>query len=277
MIVSNLAYYLIGTLALQDMPPSPIAQQPPQVAAIEVISNKNREQKRSSTENYLPRKLYPGTYKNYCGPTPEITVRDNCRAHGWHGDEAFDEVDSACQLHDISYCNCESGLMERKAKTKQTNSLASLIALRFITLPALNRLDIVDREYLRCVNKADTNLITTGIRLRQQNQQSNCKINPSLGWFCQDQQPFGTLAAFERINLNIFLKDLDSDESRSLVSVTKEQRHHTLSQLERKRQTGVKKNLKSGMTISDAIQSRAIEDDEQEMLKSLQLQSNFRE
>jgi len=275
MIVSNLAYYLIGTLALQDIPPSPIAQQ--QVVAIEEISNKNREQKRSSTENYLPRKLYPGTYKNYCGPTPEVTVRDNCRAHGWHGDEAFDEVDSACQLHDISYCNCESGLMERKAKTKQTNSLASLIALRFITLPALNRLDIVDREYLRCVNKADTNLITTGIRLRQQNQQSNCKINPSLGWFCQDQQPFGTLAAFERINLNIFLKDLDSDESRSSVSVTKEQRHHTLSQLERKRQTDVKKNLKSGMTISDAIQSRAIEDDEQEMLKSLQLQSNFRE
>ena len=99
-----------------------------------------------------------------------------------------------------------------------------------------------------------------------------------MGWFCQDQQPFGTLAAFERINLTIFLKDLDSDESRSSVlSVTKEQRRHTLSQLERKRQTDVKKNLKSGMTISDAVQSKAIEDDEQEMLKYLQLKSKFRE
>ena len=286
--------FLIGTLALSEIPPSLTtvttnagAQQHDR-AVIEVI-NKNsiddnnpqqqqQQQQRSSTENYLPRKLYPGTYKNYCGPTPEITVQDGCRAHGWHGDAAFDDVDAACQLHDISYCQCESEFMTRTSKTAQTKSLASLIALRFITLPALTRFDIIDRDYVTCINQADTELITRGIKLRQQNQQANCATNPTLGWFCQLDQRVGTLAAFEKINLNIFLKDLDFDESRaSAVSVLpkgqRQQRVQTLSQLERKRQLDVKKNMKNGMTVGDAVQSKTIQDDEQEMLDYLQVKS----
>ena len=80
MIISNLASRLIGALVFQDMLPSPIAQQ--QDTAIEVIINKNREQKQRSTENYLPRKLHPGAHKKHCGPTPEIAVQDSYRAHG---------------------------------------------------------------------------------------------------------------------------------------------------------------------------------------------------
>ena len=179
MIISNLALCLIGALAFQDMLPSPISQQ--QDVAIEVIINKNHEQKQSSTENYLPRKMHPGTRKKYCGATPEIAIQDSCRARGWHGDEALDEVGSACQLHDASYCNCESGLIERKSRTKQTNSLASLITLRFVALSDLSPLDAIDHERLKRAKKAGTNLIARGMRLRQQNQQSNCAMNPSLG------------------------------------------------------------------------------------------------
>ena len=54
----------------------------------------------------------------------------------------------------------------------------------------------------------------------------------------------------------------------------KEQRLCALSQLERKRYTDVKNNLKSGVTTNDAVQSKEIEDSEKEMLDYLQLKSN---
>ena len=50
--------------------------------------------------------LYPGTYGNYCGPTPEID-RASCTAHGRFGDDPVDIVDAQCRVHDLGYCNCE--------------------------------------------------------------------------------------------------------------------------------------------------------------------------
>jgi hypothetical protein len=222
----------------------------------------------SSTENYLPRKLYPGTYKNYCGPTPEVTVKDGCKAHGWHGDEAWDEVDAACQLHDISYCSCETELMQRKQQSEQFQGLSSLIALRFLTLPALNQIGVVDQDYVKCIHKADSDLIATGIKIRRANQQSNCQRNPSLGWFCQEEG--GTLAAFEKINLSIFLKDLDADESRFSITTSSPKRI-TLSELESKRQNDLMKERKSGKSLAEAISSKAVQDDEEEMLEYLEI------
>jgi hypothetical protein len=167
----------------------------PEVAAGIVSSNSNdRNTARhlstsSTTENYLPRRLYPGTYANYCGPTPEITVRDSCRAHGWHGDQAVDDVDAACRLHDVSYCSCEAQLLSRLNRPddeqQQIPGLSSLIALRFITLPvaqtllSLDKAVGIDNEYLDCIHRADVRLITTGISIRQQQQQSNCDESTS--------------------------------------------------------------------------------------------------
>jgi hypothetical protein len=222
----------------------------------------------SNTENYLPRRLYPGTYKNYCGPTPEITVRGGCTAHGWHGDEALDQVDEACRLHDISYCSCESQLLPRKNNAngdQQIKGLSSIVALRFATLPALYQTHTVDKEYLDCIHKADTELIATGIKVRGQQQRSNCDQSlgdPSLGWFCKEG---GTLAAFEKVNLNIFLRDLDADES----SINPHPRM-TLSQLERKRRNDLMREVKSGKTIGDASSSKIVEEDEEQMLQLLE-------
>ena len=47
-------------------------------------------------EYYLPRLVYPGTYGNFCGPTPEFP-------RGWHGNQPVDAVDRACQAHDAAY------------------------------------------------------------------------------------------------------------------------------------------------------------------------------
>lgn len=224
----------------------------------------------SSTENYLPRRLYPGTYKNYCGPTPEITIQDGCRARGWHGDEALDQVDAACQLHDVSYCSCETQLLSRKyaaGKAKErTEGLSSIVALRFATRSTLYKTNTVDKEYLGCIHKADTELISTGIKIRGQQQRSNCGLDPSLSWFCQEG---GTLAAFEKVNLNIFLKDLDADE-RSYFS-QKFPSSITLSQLESKRQSDLMKEVKSGKTIADASSSQTVEEDEEQMLQLLRI------
>jgi hypothetical protein len=231
----------------------------------------------SNTENYLPRRLYPGTYKNYCGPTPEITVRGGCTAHGWHGDEAVDQVDEACRLHDTSYCSCESELQPRK-KTNIANGggdqqkqpivegLSSIVALRFATLPALRQTNTVDNEFLDCIHKADTELIATGIKVRGQQQRSNCDPSlgdPSLGWFCKDG---GTMAAFEKVNLNIFLKNLDADDSS-----TNPHPRMTLSQLESKRRSDLMKEVKSGKTIGDASSSKTVEEDEEQMLQLLEV------
>jgi hypothetical protein len=182
-----LLWTLAATLPTSP-PPTTLLPIVPEVAS-SIVSGSRGSSSSSNThsthtaalENYWPRRLYPGTYQNYCGPTPEITVGDDCRAHGWHGDEARDEVDAVCRLHDISYCSCEAALLSRQHKVadEQIPGLSSLIALRFVTLPAaqtLLHLDqaVIDDDYLDCIHQADVHLIATGITIRRQQQQSNC-------------------------------------------------------------------------------------------------------
>ena len=238
--------------------------------------------KRGNTENYLPRRLYPGTYKNYCGPTPEISVGEGCTAHGWHGDDPLDIVDEACRVHDISYCSCETQLFSRKAAARNNgasllgqqqkedysqNSLSSAVALRFATRPVLNKAQRVDEEFLNCIHKADTDLIATGIRIRGEQQRSNCENDPNLGWFCKEG---GTLAAFEKVSLSIFLRDLDSDESSTTLSSPGSRGASTLTQLEAKRQGDLLRELKLGKSIREASSTQIVDEDEKEMLQMLE-------
>lgn len=256
---------------------------------------------KSSSENYLPRKLYPGTYKNFCGPTPEVTIKGGCQAHGWHGDDAQDEVDGACQLHDISYCNCESQLMSRKksngAADEQIPFLSSLVAVRFlyetnpdVTNKLITNDKVVDEEYVSCVHQADQNLLTTGIKLRSEQQRTNCASDPSsLGWFCR---PGGdTLDAFEKVNLNIFLRNMDADSrikeakggavvrtsadggSTAVLdpSARRTTNGITLTQLEQRRNTDLLNEIKSGKTVSDAASSGKVGEIEEQMLRQLSL------
>lgn len=213
----------------------------------------------SETENYLPRRLYPGTYANYCGPTPEISTADNCRAHGWHGDEPLDEVDSACRLHDQSYCSCEASLTARRGKGK-ISLLSSLTALRFLSLPVLEA-EGVDGEYFSCVNKADRNLLSTGMRIREEQQSVACGLEKSLAWFC-DLSGGGTLGAFEKVNLTIFLNSLDADERRrggtNIVS---------LSQLEAQRQKDLLEGEKRGLSLPELVQGKVKEDGDQLLMR----------
>mmetsp|Transcript_16915 Transcript_16915/g.25589 ORF Transcript_16915/g.25589 Transcript_16915/m.25589 type:complete len:256 (-) Transcript_16915:148-915(-) len=210
----------------------------------------------NNKEHYLPRRLYPGTYKNYCGPTPEVNVPGGCRPHGWHGDEALDPVDDACRLHDVSYCICESNLSQRKGYTV-SDSLSSVVALRFLTRPVL--MPFVDQEFIDCIHQADANLIEKGIQLRGEEQRSNCK-NDGLNWFCQEG---GTLSSFENVNVKIFLKNLDSDEKR-IATV-----QPSLTQLENKRKIDLRQEMSNGKTLSEASLSQRIIQDEQDMLESV--------
>lgn len=213
----------------------------------------------SPTENYLPRRLYPGTYGEFCGPTPEVVVGQACAVHGWHGDTPIDRVDEACERHDIAYCNCEDELLARqKAPLEEIPLLSSMTALRFATKPALERALPVDKEYFACINKADRQIISTGIQVRSEMQQSACSIDPALAWFCDLGQ--GTLGVFEKVNMDIFLRDLDYDDQNKGVS---------LKELERRRQLDLQLELQRGKNLADAASSRPVQEDEQLMLQRL--------
>lgn len=222
-------------------------------------------------ENFLPRKLYPGTYKNFCGPTPEVspTNRDECRAHGWHGDDALDEVDAACRLHDIKYCECEGELLSRLKRGDQRIPLLSPVAaLRFVTNPVL-KAEGVDSAYLKCINRADRELIATGIRIRGEQQRTDCK-GDGLDWFCKPEDNSGTLAAFEKVSLSIFLKDLDADEMDSMKPNGHDSaRTPPLSQMEGKRHADLMDGIRRGKKISDAASSGTVQKDEERMLIKL--------
>ena len=86
----------------------------------------------SAPTPYLPRVLFPGTYGNFCGPTPEhvwaeskhpntkvcntknivsrgktsrknrFSVEGGCAPHGRRGDAPIDVVDAACAAHDAA-------------------------------------------------------------------------------------------------------------------------------------------------------------------------------
>ncbi len=215
--------------------------------------------KASPTENYLPRRLYPGTYGEFCGPTPEVVVGQACAVHGWHGDTPIDRVDEACELHDIAYCKCEDELLARKqAPLQEIPLLSSMTALRFATKPALERALPVDKEYFTCINKADRQIISTGIQVRSEMQRSACSIDPALSWFCDLGQ--GTLGVFEKVNLDIFLRDLDYDDQDKRV---------TLKELERRRQFDLQLEIQRGKDIGEAASSGPVQEDEQMMLQRL--------
>ena len=157
-------------------------------------------------EYYLPRLLYPGTYANYCGPTPEFPT-------GWHGDSPVDAVDRACQTHDASYDACAASLRARQGERATPKLLSVLTALRVtgLTTPVMEYIG-VDDEYLRCAHAADQGLIRDGIRVRGESQRAMCQGSEDAfpRWFC-DLNGL-TLARIERIDFDLFLADLDWDD-----------------------------------------------------------------
>ncbi len=251
----------------------------PTITKIAVVTPQNKAKDSSVTENYLPRRLYPGTYKNFCGPTPETQVKSGCTAHGWHGDDPSDRVDEACRIHDISYCNCETKLLSRQQRTSTSPQqqediplLASMTALRFLagTKPTLERTLHADAPFFECANQADRQLIATGITVRGEMQRSGCSIDPSLAWMCDLGVKGGTLDAFEKVNLNIFLRDLDADENSGRDQQQRDgQQEVRLVELEQRRQLDLEKELKNGKVVADAASSEAVQEDEHRILRKL--------
>ena len=158
-------------------------------------------------EYYLPRLVYPGTYGNFCGPTPEFP-------RGWHGNQPVDAVDRACQAHDAAYAVCGSGLLKRQGPAATPPLLSVLIALRAtgLTSPYLEKIG-VDREYMRCVHSADQGLIRDGLEVRGSSQRNACADDPYTNppWFCSLQSL--TLARIERVDFDLFLANLDWDDN----------------------------------------------------------------
>ena len=261
----------------------------------------------SSTANYLPRKLYPGTYQNYCGPTPEVQVKGGCIAHGWYGDAPKDQVDAACQQHDVAYCNCETKFLQRKRMKRSPTQemqtqmdsanvdeeepiplLASMVALRFATKPALQVAPAIqaDAEYFDCISRADKELIATGIRIRGEQQRAGCSTDPNLAWFC-DLSGKGTLAAFEKVNLSIFLSDLDSDEGNSADvdasrwavfrtrSNDRSNARETLAEIEHRRESDILRRLQTGVSVAEAASSPDVMADEEKLLNKLTARSSY--
>ena len=211
----------------------------------------------SSTENYLPRKLYPGVYGEYCGPTPEVQPTDGCAPHGWHSDQPKDLVDDACRIHDMSYCNCDAEFRKRSGKT--VPMLASQVALRFATGNLLKK-EGVDLPYLVCIDKADKALIKTGLQLRAREEQlaEEKPEDEPLKWFRDKDSD--TLARFEKVNLRVFLASLDSD---SKLLDTQRNRRNTLTELEAVRSKDLDRALKAnnGRMRYAASDPRVLDDD----------------
>eukprot|EP00310_Coccolithus_braarudii_P017121 CAMPEP_0183333840 /NCGR_PEP_ID=MMETSP0164_2-20130417/2623_1 /TAXON_ID=221442 /ORGANISM="Coccolithus pelagicus ssp braarudi, Strain PLY182g" /LENGTH=246 /DNA_ID=CAMNT_0025502857 /DNA_START=1 /DNA_END=742 /DNA_ORIENTATION=+ len=207
-----------------------------------------------SRKEYLPRLLYPGTYGNYCGPTPEFPG-------GWHGDTPVDAVDAACQAHDAAYEICKVGLRDRRGSRATPATLSVLTALRStgLSAPVLAFVGS-DEEYLSCVHIADQGLIRDGLRIRAASQRLSC---PGDGftyprWFCQLQSL--TLARIERVDFDLFLADLDWDETRTLVGGHSEPELPALKALEARRRRVINSG---GVPLSKLIES--VSDIEAEM------------
>ena len=158
-------------------------------------------------EYYIPRLLYPGTYGNFCGPTPEFP-------RGWRGDTPIDAVDQACQRHDAAYDACAESLRERQGPQATPKLLSVLTALRSsgLTAPLLQSIG-VDDAYMRCSHVADQGLIRDGLTVRGDSQRASCADDSFAfpGWFCDLQSL--TLSRIERVDFDLFLADLDWDDS----------------------------------------------------------------
>jgi hypothetical protein len=229
----------------------------------------------SGTEEYLPRKLYPGSYGQFCGPTPEITPSGGCVAHGWHGDTAQDLVDDACRLHDISYCQCEAGLNGRTGG-KEIGMLASKVALRgYGPLREVLRRDGADPEYLMCIDAADKDLVKKGLALRAREERLIVDVgdgaaplapeDAALSWF-REKDKGNTLNRFEQVNLRVFLASLDSD-----TPLADREGRPSLTQLEAVRERDLSKALKlNGGRMALAAADRAVVRDDEKLLSAVE-------
>jgi hypothetical protein len=147
-----------------------------------------------------------------------------------------------------------------------------MTALRFLagTKPTLERTLHADAPFFECANQADRQLIATGITVRGEMQRSGCSIDPSLAWMCDLGVKGGTLDAFEKVNLNIFLRDLDADENSGRDQQQRDgQQEVRLVELEQRRQLDLKKELKNGKVVADAASSEAVQEDENRILRKL--------
>ena len=155
---------------------------------------------------YLPRLLYPGTYANYCGPTPEFP-------RGWRGDVPVDAVDQACQRHDAAYEACKESLQQRRGiSTPKLLSVLTALRSSGLTAPVLQSFGI-DDTYLHCSHVADQGLIRDGLTVRGDSQRAMCSGDGYAfpKWFCDLDSL--TLARIERVDFDLFLSDLDWDDA----------------------------------------------------------------
>ena len=159
--------------------------------------------------------------------------------------------------------------------------LASMVALRFATKPALQVAPTIqaDTEYFDCIHRADQELIATGIRIRGEQQRAGCSTDPNLAWFC-DLSGKGTLSAFEKVNLSIFLSDLDADEGKSDVDASRwavfrtrskdgSNSRETLAQIEHRRESDIMRRLQTGVSVAEAASSPDVMADEEKLLSKL--------
>ncbi len=119
---------------------------------------------------YLPRVLYPGSYRNYCGPS--------CSPHGRNRDEPVDAVDAACQAHDVAYCNCEKdwgSWRESRGLNADTRGLSALTAIRFASTLILEARG-VDASYVACTEKPILNSLGTASASAGKNNRTDAVV-----------------------------------------------------------------------------------------------------
>ena len=216
---------------------------------------------RSGYELYPPRLLFPGTYGNFCGPTPEFP-------RGWRGDEPVDAVDRACQRHDASYDLCADRLRARRGGRELPvgRLLPTLAALRSTGLTdGVLEASGVDAEYRRCVHAADQGLIRDGLEVRRASQRAECAGDAFdfPRWFCELRSL--TLARIERVDFDLFLADLDWDDRLNYDGARATGRRG-LKQLEAARRTALNRAA-TRMPLSRAAES--VRPFEVEMLERL--------
>lgn len=177
------------------------------VAAAIILTSSVMSTSPAQAGEYLPRLLYPGTYGNFCGPTPEFP-------RGWRGDAPIDAVDRACQTHDAAYESCAQALRGRQGPRAVPKLLSVLTALRSsgVTAPILRSIG-VDDAYLSCSHVADQGLIRDGLTVRGASQRAACVGDgyefPK--WFCDLKSL--TLMRIEQVDFDLFLSDLDWDDA----------------------------------------------------------------
>ena len=159
---------------------------------------------------YLPRALFPGTYGNFCGPTPEFCIERGCAVEGRRGSTPIDFIDAACLQHDIEYCACDAALQKRRGVAVSDHppplAMSTVTAVRGLVGDRLLRAAGGDDDFAACSHRADVKLIREGIEKRSAAQTSACAAAPR--WLCKRDLAL-TLGRFERVDLWIFERALD--------------------------------------------------------------------